>query len=236
MSHLNDVKKALSNYVSQFKSEEDLKVKIEIANSYTELKMANIDLFQDDVSLGVGKKEVWRNVTGWEGIYQISNYGNVKSMERFFIKDVAKLGFKQAVLMPEMVRAVGRHKFGYGRASFWLDEKAKHFSVHRLVALEYIPNINSYKQVGHIDNNPKNNHVSNLVWCTQKQNIQHCVDSGRWHLGEKNGNSKLNKSQVLEIRKMLSDNVGVNKIARTFNVTKCPIQSIRDGKTWRHLK
>lgn len=70
------------------------------------------------------------------------------------------------------------HPKGYLVARLVKNKKRYHLLIHRLVALTYIDNPLNYPQVNHKDGNKQNNHISNLEWCTNKQNIQHAIDNG----------------------------------------------------------
>ena len=102
--------------------------------------------------------EEWRDIDEYEGLYQISNLGRVKSL---------KFG-KEKILKPEKDR--------YGYLLIGLYKKAgerKHYSVHRLVANAFIPNPNNLPEVNHIDEDKTNNRVSNLEWMTSKENTRY---------------------------------------------------------------
>ena len=95
--------------------------------------------------------EVWKDIKGYEGLYQISNYGRVYSVKRKIVR-------KQKLVKGYLV--VGLNK----------NNVAKTLSVHRLVAMHFINNEESKEEVNHIDEVKTNNHVSNLMWCTPKEN------------------------------------------------------------------
>jgi hypothetical protein len=98
--------------------------------------------------------EIFREISGYEGLYAVSNYGNVKSL---------KFG-KEKILKP---RADGD---GYLYVTFCKNGKMKHHKVHRLVASAFIENPDNLPQVNHKDENPSNNNADNLEWCTQEYN------------------------------------------------------------------
>jgi hypothetical protein len=142
-----------------------------------------------------------------------------------------------AVYKPELIRITKNSgNCPYLRTSFWKKGKAIHKSVHRLVAQHFISNPNRYSSVLHLDNDPQNAHFKNLKWGTQKHNIQHAVECSRWHLGVKNNKAKLNPDKVLEIRELLKSGKSAYSIAPLFGVGKCQILSIKNGRTWKHVK
>lgn len=100
------------------------------------------------------KKEIWKDILGCEGLYQVSNFGRVKSF---------KFG-KERILKP------GTNKYGYLIVILCKNGKVKHFYVHRLVAEAFIPNPHNYPCVNHKDECKTNNNVNNLEWCTYTYN------------------------------------------------------------------
>ena len=119
------------------------------------------------------------------------------------------------------------------------DGSRKVFSVHRLILETFCPNPNSSNlQVNHIDGNKTNNCISNLEWCTCKENINHAYNLGLYsNIGDNNnGDHVLNSSQVLEIINLLLEHkMTIQAIANKYQVSKHAIESIKYKKTWKHL-
>ena len=107
-------------------------------------------------------QEIWKDVIGYEGKYQISNLGNVKSLKSF------DLNGKPIILKTHDVR-------GYVAVNLYQNNKIENALVHRLVAIHFIPNENNYKEVNHKDENKRNNCVDNLEWCTHKYNMNYAT-------------------------------------------------------------
>lgn len=101
-------------------------------------------------------EEIWKDIKGYEGKYQVSNLGRIKV-----------LNYKRSG--QEHIMATKNNK-GYCEIRLAKDGKRKDFIVHRLVAQAFIPNPNNLPQVNHIDENKTNNCVNNLEWCTQAYN------------------------------------------------------------------
>lgn len=101
-------------------------------------------------------EEVWKDIKGYEGLYQVSNKGQIKSTERF--------GTKGGILK-------GSLRGGYHRVILTKQNKSRHYSVHRLVAETFIPNAENKKTIDHIDTDRLNNSVDNLRWVTDKENV-----------------------------------------------------------------
>lgn len=120
-------------------------------------------------------KEIWKDIEGYEGLYQISNLGRVKSLEKYVntaIKNNTKVKRKEQILKQY-------NKNGYLQVTLTHNNKRKYFGVHRLVANAFIPNLNNYPQVNHKDENTLNNCVDNLEWCTAKYNCNYGTRNSR---------------------------------------------------------
>jgi len=122
--------------------------------------------------------EIWKDIKGFEENYQISNFGNVKSKDRYVKHNYGGLKILRGKL--RKVTGVGDY------LKIDLYPGCKQFTIHRLVAEHFIDNPNNYECVLHRDNNPKNNVFSNLYWGTHQMNNQQCVNDGR-HRGFENG-------------------------------------------------
>ena len=109
------------------------------------------------------ENEVWKDVAGYEGYYQVSNKGNVRSVERI----VRGRKYGGRTLRP--AHDIG----GYLYVVLSKNGVTKNKKVHRLVAEAFIPNPNNYLEINHKDEDKTNNHVENLEWCTREHNINH---------------------------------------------------------------
>ena len=105
--------------------------------------------------------EEWRDIKGYEGYYQVSDFGNVRSVDRY--RKVTKDG-KMVLIKGNSISKVDNGN-GYKTASLFKDNKGKRIYIHCLVAEAFIPNPNNYDYVNHKDENKENNAVWNLEWC-----------------------------------------------------------------------
>jgi hypothetical protein len=125
-------------------------------------------------------QEIWVDVKGYEGLYQISNLGNVKKLKRMMrTKNNKILSYEEIILKPVA------NSSGYFRVTLidCCGIKKKHF-IHRLVATAFCPRSPRSNVVNHKDNNPANNASCNLEWVTQSENICHAVRQNRMNFSK----------------------------------------------------
>jgi len=115
--------------------------------------------------------EIWKPIKDYEGLYEVSNLGNVKSL------NYLRTG-EERILKPD------KDKLGYLRISLCKNGKIKRFKIHRLVAMMFLENPENKPFINHIDCDPSNNNVNNIEWCTPKENIQYASKLGRIKSGK----------------------------------------------------
>lgn len=173
--------------------------------------------------------EIWKNIIGYEGLYQISSKGRVK---RLAGKCLARAGKFRSV--SERILNPFPNKTRYNYLYVNLNSNGiKQFRVHRLVAIHFIPNPDNLKEVNHIDGDKNNNTVENLEWCTNLENIRHSFKIGT-HIvrkGDDAPNSKLTKKEVEEIREKLKNRTG-RSVAKEYNMSEGMISLIKNKKYW----
>ena len=144
------------------------------------------------------KEEIWKPIKGYEGLYEISNFGNVRSLDRVIIcKDGRRFPFKGKP------KTVYMNRNGYLQVNLHKGNKLRHKEIHRLIAESFIENENNLPVVNHIDENRSNNDISNLEWCTEEHNYnyskhklvglikKHKTNTGEHHISKsKNGKRK----------------------------------------------
>ena len=137
--------------------------------------------------------EIWKDIEGFEGLYQVSNLGKVKSLSR-----VLKSGHK----WKEKIVAITYNKYDkYGRVMLSNGGKTRRFLIHRLVAQAFIPNPDNLPLINHKDENPSNNCANNLEWCTQKYNNSYGTHNERMIRTQLNRNDVSKRIICVEINK-----------------------------------
>lgn len=192
------------------------------------------------------EKEIWKDIKGYEGFYQVSNLGRIKSLDRIIkYKRNKKVLRKQ---IGKILKQANRKEYKF--VALLKEAKRKQYSVHRLVAEAFIPNPDNLPEVNHLDFNPSNNCVTNLEWCTKSRNIKYSYDFGRRKspkamLGKKgrlhsrskpilqydlNGNFIKQWDCILEVERKLN--------IKNSNIVKC-CKSTRNkagGYIWKYLE
>lgn len=169
-------------------------------------------------------EEIWKDIEGSNGKYQVSNTGHVRSFTKW------KNG---ELLKPR------KEKKGYLCVEV---NGGKYCRIHRLVAQAFIPNPENKPQVNHKDLDKENNHVDNLEWSTQPENMAHAVENGVYKVnhkmqnGETNSMAKLTIEEVLRFRELFSQGFRVGEIANMYpQHGRSNIGSIIRRKSWIHI-
>ena len=182
--------------------------------------------------------ENWKCVAGFEGLYDVSDQGNVFSLPK--IVNVGKSG--GVTKRGGFNLRQNKMKSG-GHLRVYLADgsgKKKPLLVHRLVAAAFLPNPEFLPVVHHKDGNPENNRVDNIEWCTVGQNTCHSIATGLRRIGdgkgEKNSFSKLTDDQVRSMRKRFAECGNSAQVAREFSVSLRHSWNICHRRLWRHLE
>ena len=166
--------------------------------------------------------EIWADIEDFEGHYQISTFGRIKS----FCKGTVK------------IRRLCVDTDGYLYASLFKNGKHTKRKIHRLVAKAFIANPEDKPQINHIDGNKMNNHISNLEWVTSTENNCHAVKIGLMKSGEDCRDAKLTNEQVAWCRKVhISGDreFGTNALARKLGVSSSAMYLLLKGKTYKKV-
>lgn len=114
------------------------------------------------------REEIWKDVVGFEGYYQVSNLGRVRSVDRIVKGSFGSLQNKRSVILSSAINTAGYYSVALTR-----NANSKSYRVHRLVAEAFLPNPNNLPIINHKDENKLNNSVENLEWCTYSYNAKY---------------------------------------------------------------
>lgn len=163
------------------------------------------------------QKEIWKTIDGYEN-YQVSNFGNVKSLNYRNTKT-------QKILKNIKM------KIGYNSVTI----NKKIFYVHRLVAIHFIENPFKKREVNHINGIKDDNRIENLEWTTHSENMKHAFNT-KLNIpkrGEEAFFAKLTNKEVIEIRN--NNSISMRKLAKQYNISHQVISEIKNYKSWKHI-
>lgn len=169
--------------------------------------------------------EVWKDVNGYSGIYQISDNGRVKSIGR--IKKFSK--YNPNVTLHEKIMVTHLDSGGYPYISLLKDGVRKRHRIHKLVASHFIDNYQSGIDVNHIDGVKTNNNISNLENISRSGNIKHAYSMGLRKRG-----IKLSQNDVYAIKHKIHG-VPQRLIADAFNIFQTTVSDIRRNRIWKEV-
>jgi len=169
-----------------------------------------------EVRVKASDSKEWKSIVGYEGLYEISNYGEVKAL----VKDI-DMTFGGKRHHEENILSKNEND-EYPRVSLSKDSETKKFLVHRLVAEHFINNLENYPIVNHIDGDKHNNIVTNLEWCSHEYNLHHSIENGM-RMGIKT-------EDIILIKELLEKGEQISDIASIFNKPRQTIFDIRAGR------
>lgn len=169
-------------------------------------------------------KEEWKNILGYEGLYLISNLGEVKSLPR-------KGAYKNPYILKQ-----AKSTAGYFQVCLSKNSKMRTKQIHRLVAEHFVINNDKSLEVNHIDGNKENNHSSNLEWITKVENQKHAARLGLKARGKRQHSCKLTEAKVLKIRQLYKSGSYTYKLlSNMFSVHIGTIQGIIQRRHWKYI-
>jgi len=178
------------------------------------------------------ENDVWRDVSGFEDCYQISNNGKLKSKDRMKVNGFGKCSYKGVILKPRLYN-------GYYRFTLQRLNKRRQVFIHRLVAEAFITNPENKPEVNHINGIRHDNRVENLEWCTRSENQLHAYKIGLQTptiiQGERHHKARLSEKDVLEIRRLYEAGVGMTELSKMFNMNRGSIHHIIKRTSWKHI-
>lgn len=182
-------------------------------------------------------QEFWKAIPGWEGFYEVSSAGNVRSIDRVV---QPLLGGPPQKRKGQDLK-LGKRRNGYLYVSLRNGETgmSRSSDVHRLVALAFLANPEGKPNVNHLDNSRDNNAVENLEWCTQQENLQHMRQQGRgftpFKRGVRSHNALLTNDEVMALRVASAAGETVSAIGRRFKVSRRTVKRVASGEYYSQV-
>jgi len=178
-------------------------------------------------------EEIWKDILGYEGIYQVSNHGRVKALEKPRYSRFKTHGHT----IPEKILSLMELPNGYLKLTLVRDKIRKNQSVHRLVAEAFIPNPENKPCVNHIDCIKSNNNVENLEWCTPQENVNHTAKLNRFNpkRGSQHPCSVVTEEMVREIRSLNFSPKDSDMIFNRFGIKYHSAWKIKTRRCWAHI-
>ncbi|MCQ9121597.1 HNH endonuclease [Rodentibacter pneumotropicus] len=170
--------------------------------------------------------ERWRPIKEFIGLYEISNFGRVRSISRY-----VRIGKGERLVEGKILKH--NLKSGYPSVCLCNGEVEVYRHIHRLLALAFIPGFGDV--VRHLDGNPLNYSLDNLAWGSYSDNEADKKLHGRTARGETHGVSKLNNNLVRQIREMHKNGFSQVEIAKAIGIGRVSVGNVIHGKTWGHV-
>ena len=169
----------------------------------------------------------------WVAIKIPENYG------KYFVNRQGEIA-KATNIGSHKKKLKGTNHGKYKRVSLTLDSCIRLYLVHRLVAFTFLKNPKKHKVINHIDGDGKNNHVSNLEWCTVAHNNKHARDTGlaryRGRKGEEHHCAIFKEKDVIKLRKRYKNGERCCDLAREYKIKYSTMDVMLKGITWKHIK
>lgn len=167
--------------------------------------------------------EIWKDIKGYESLYQVSDFGRIKSLNYNHTK-------REQILKP--------HKDNRKRLHVILHKNGvrKTSHVHKLVMEAFVGPCPKGMEICHNDGNPENNYIKNLRYDTHKNNIKDKIKHGTLLYGQKHPWAKVDNKQALEIKKLAEKgDITQAEIGKLYNIKGNTVSSIKTGTNWKHL-
>jgi hypothetical protein len=175
--------------------------------------------------------EEWRAIPGFEGAYEVSDLGNVRSVDRWVT--FVRRGRQVSLFYKSQTLARAPHPGGYVLVHLYKDQVRKALTVHKAVMAAFVGPRPAGLEILHGDDDKANCRLDNLKYGTRAQNIAEAVERGTTARGERSAQAKLTATEVLEIRRRAGE--PQEHLAQEFGCTFSNISAIQLRKSWRHV-
>jgi hypothetical protein len=190
------------------------------------------------LAFAFSEPELWCPVVEWEGFYEVSSLGRVRSCERRVMRSASARRGPSLVTIQSKIRRPthGGKQSPYPRVYLWREHIGVSKMVHHMVLEAFVGPKPPDAVANHIDGNKQNNRVSNLQWCSRSYNNVHAMDIGLVQMrGEAHFAHKYSTEQVRAIRHMAKDGMSLVAIAKHCEMPLGTVFNIVRRKTWKHL-
>jgi hypothetical protein len=175
-------------------------------------------------------REIWKPVPGFEGAYEVSDHGRVRSLDR--VVTYSKGGTR--VLLGKALKT-GKCRFGYPFVILHLNGNKQYYTVHRLVLSAFRGPCGEGFESCHNDGNPANNHIDNLRYDTRANNMADKISHGTHLIGEKHPMTVITEEDVISIRARRAAGEPLQPIAKDYGMRANSISAVCRGCSWRHV-
>lgn len=182
----------------------------------------------------MNSEEVWKSVAGYEGLYEVSNFGRVRALARTITDKNGRVSNIKERMMKQPLSNTGYH-----HTALTKNKVLTTTNVHRLIAEAFIPNPDNKPCVNHIDGDKSNNSITNLEWVTHRENMEHASRRNLFRTGSKHSAAKLNEEKVRFIRTNITTNGGkitYKEMGEMFGVCRHVLQCVAYRRTWKHVE
>lgn len=182
-------------------------------------------------------EEIWVDVSGYEGLYKVSNTGKVKSLQRE-VQIISKNNNIFNKSYPSKVLKSYITSKGYELVKLCKDGIVKSYSVHRLIALNFLSNDKNLPEINHIDGNKLNNNLYNLEWVSPSDNQKHAFVIGlqKPNKGQNNGQSRSTDTEILFLHYWRSLGCTIKELSTLFGYSKNHTSDLLNFRKWSHLR
>ena len=166
--------------------------------------------------------EQWRDIPGYEGFYQVSNIGRVRSVDRAIVRPTSRYVVRGRVIKPQR-----RDKYGHQTVSLWKNNKGKTAQVHALVMLAFVGERPDGMETRHLNGDPTDNRLENLAYGTKAENMEDAAKLGRYAA------QKLNGELVKEIKARVAAGESQRSVGKVYGVDHAVIGRICRGTAYK---
>lgn len=170
------------------------------------------------------ENEIWKPVLGYEGVYEISSLGRLRTISR------------NGKAIEPAVRAMGFYASRYVQTILTKFGKTKTVNIHSMVCEAFHGPRPAGEWARHLDGDRRNNRANNLAWGTSKENMADQYAHGTRIMGERCPSSRLTSEGVRKIRKMLTTGMSQTDIASASGISQATVSAIKTGRLWGHVR